>query len=540
MGLDTGRRDGIHTPRAWSEEYRQLAALDAEQGLDIEELDDLATAAYMTGRDDESFELWGRGHQRCLETGDVARATRFGVRLAQAQAFTGDIARASGWVERSHRLLDEANLDCVERGFLEHAAGMCRIFADGDIAAARAAFGRAAKIGERFRDRELLTFARIAEGRCLIYLGEIAEGLSLLDEAMVAVEAREIPPMAVGDAYCTVIDACHELFDLRRCEQWTDSFTRWCEAQSGLVLYRGHCLLHRAELLMLHGAWSDAVTVARDACALLAEPINPLTLGGAHYVEAELHRLRGEFRLAEDAYERANALGCQPQPGMALLRLAQGRVDVAAAQLRRLLAETEQPIARARVLCAAAEILLAAGDVEGARSAADELSAVATELGSPLLRAHAALATGSVLLAVGDAPAALVALRRAAGEWSELSAPYEGARTRLRIADACEALADLDGAELERRAARSTLDALGAGAAPLRPAATARTPQDLTAREAEVLALVARGKTNRAIAAQLYISEKTVASHLNHIFTKLGLTSRSAATAYAYEHDLVS
>jgi len=141
---------------------------------------------------------------------------------------------------------------------------------------------------------------------------------------------------------------------------------------------------------------------------------------------------------------------------------------------------------------------------------------------------------------VGDAPAALVALRRAAGEWSELSAPYEGARTRLLIADACEALADLDGAELERRAARSMLDALGAGAAPPRPAATARTPEDLTAREAEVLALVARGKTNRAIAAQLYISEKTVASHLNHIFTKLGLTSRSAATAYAYEHDLVS
>jgi len=356
----------------------------------------------------------------------------------------------------------------------------------------------------------------------------------------VAVEAREIPPMAVGDAYCTVIDACHELFDLRRCEQWTDSFTRWCEAQSGLVLYRGHCLLHRAELLMLPGAWSDAVTVARDACARLAEPINPLTLGGAHYVEAELHRLRGEFTMAEDAYERAHVLGCQPQPGMALLRLAQGRVDVAAAQLRRLLAETEQPIARARALCAAAEILLAAGDVEGARSAADELSAVATELGSPLLRAHAALATGSVLLAVGDASAALVALRRAAGEWSELSAPYEGARTRLRIADACEALADLDGAELERRAAKSTFDALGVGAAPPRPAATARTPEDLTAREAEVLALVARGKTNRAIAAQLYISEKTVASHLNHIFTKLGLTSRSAATAYAYEHDLVS
>ena len=520
---------------AWDEEYRQLAALDAEQGLDVDDLDRLATAAYMTGRDDESFEFWGRGHHRCLEMGDMARAVRLGVRLAQALAFKGDIARSSGWVERSHRLLDDADLDCVERGFLEHAAGMVRIFADGDLAAAHSAFGRAAKIGERFRDRELLTFAWMGVGRCLIYLGEIAEGLALLDEAMVSVEAREIPPMAVGDAYCTAIDACYELFDIRRCEQWTDSFTRWCDAQSGLVLYQGHCLLHRAELLMLRGDWSDAVTVAQEACARLAEPINPATLGGAHYVEGELHRLRGEFAMAEQAYERANALGCQPQPGMALLRLAQGRVDVAAAQLRRRLAEADQPIDRARILCAAAEILIAAEDVDGARAAADELSAVATELGSPLLRAHAALATGAVLLATGDVTTALVALRHAAGDWIEIRVPHEEARTRLLIADACEALTDFDTAEMERRAARSTLAALGGDVAPERQPAPG-----LTAREAEVLTLVARGKTNRAIAAELYISEKTVASHLNHIFTKLGLTSRSAATAYAYQHDLVS
>jgi DNA-binding NarL/FixJ family response regulator len=520
---------------AWDDEYRQLATLDAEQGLDVGDLDRLATAAYMTGRDDESFELWGRGHHRCLETTDMARAVRLGVRLAQALAFKGDIARSCGWVDRSQRLLDEENLDCVERGFLEHAAGMCRIFSDGDIAAANAAFGRAAKTGERFRDRELLTFARMGQGRCLIYLGEIAEGLALLDEAMVSVEACEIPPMAVGDAYCTVIDACYELFDLRRCEQWTDSFMRWCAAQRGLVLYRGHCLLHRAELLMLHGDWSDAVIVAQEACARLAEPINPLTLGGAHYVEGELHRLRGEFAMAEQAYERANALGCQPQPGMALLRLAQGRGDVAAAQLRRRLAEADQPIDRARILCAAAEILIAVEDVEGARAAADELTLLATEFGSSLLRAQAALATGAVLLATSDVTAAVATLRRAASDWIDLRIPHEEARTRLLIADACEALADLDTAAMERRAARSTLEALGGDAVPQRQLASG-----LTTREAEVLTLVARGKTNRVIAAELYISEKTVASHLNHIFTKLGLSSRSAATAYAYEHNLVS
>jgi DNA-binding CsgD family transcriptional regulator len=538
--VDVGDRryDGLDTPGAWGDEYRRLAELDAERGLDVGALDRLATAAYMTGRDEESFRLWGRGHHRCLDTGDVARAARFGVRLAQALAFKGDIARASGWVERSRRLLDDANVHCVERGFLEHAAGMCRIFADGDIAGGRASFGRAAKIGEKFHDRELLTFARMGVGRCLIYLGEITEGVSLLDEAMVSVEAREIPPMAVGDAYCTAIDACYELFDVRRCEQWTDSFTRWCDAQQGLVLYQGHCLLHRSELMMLHGAWSDGVTAAKAACAGLSEPMNAPTLGGAHYIEAELHRLRGEFAMAEQAYERANTFGCQPQPGMALLRLAQGRVDVAAAQLRRRLAESDQPIDRARILCAAAEILIAAGDIDGARAAADELSSAAAELGSQLLRGHAALATGSVLLAAGDATGALVALRRAVGVWIELGMPYEGARTRMLIADACEALGDLESAGMERRAARSTLEALGGEVALWRD--VSHSVEGLTARETEVLALVAHGKTNRAIAAELCISEKTVASHLSHIFTKLGLASRSAATAYAYQHDLVS
>lgn len=508
-----------------------LAGRAASGALSVDELDSLATAAYLTGRDEEAFDWWIRGHRICLEAGDVVRAARLGVQISQGLAFKDDIGRASGWVQRVRHALDDADADCVEHGHLEHAVGMLRIFEDGDIAGGRDAFARAAKIAARFGDRELRTLARIGEGRCLIYLGELAEGLALLDEAMVSVEASEIGPVVVGDAYCTVIDACHELFDTKRCETWTASFTRWCDAQPDLVLYRGHCLLHRAEILQLHGRWAEAVEFAKRACQLLAEPVN-LTLGGAHYVEAELHRLRGDVAAAEQAYERAHQAGCDPHPGLALLRLAQDRVDVANAAIRRVLAEADGPIARARLLGPYVEIVLAVGDVGAARGAADELAAIAAELGSSLLGAQAAQLIGAILLAEGDHATALAALRRAATAWAELDAPYESARTRLLIATACEAIGDHDGAGMERNAARVTFEELARVEA--RP-----VPGGLSPREVEVLALVARGGTNRAIAQALFISEKTVTSHLTHIFTKLGVSSRSAATAFAHEHGLL-
>jgi tetratricopeptide (TPR) repeat protein len=310
--------------------YALFSERAAAAPLSVDELDELATAAYLTGRDEEAFERWAQGHRSCADSGDVPGAAHFGLKIAEGLAFHGDIARASGWTERVRGVLEDTDVDCVEHGYLAHVVGMLRIFEDADIAGARDAFARATKIATRHRDRELRALARIGEGRCLIYLGELAEGLALLDEAMVAVEAGDIGPVVAGDAYCTVIDACHELFDVRRCETWTASFTRWCDAQPDLVLYRGHCLLHRAELLQLHGHWDEAVTFATEACHRLAEPVNLLTLGGAHYVDGELRRLRGEFTDAERAYERAHRHGCDPHPGLALLRLAQGRRDAAA------------------------------------------------------------------------------------------------------------------------------------------------------------------------------------------------------------------
>jgi DNA-binding CsgD family transcriptional regulator len=520
----------------WGDAWRLLSGVAVDE-LDVDDLDRLATAAYLTGHDEEGFAHWARAHRLCAAAGALQRAAHFGIKLAQGLGFAGDLGRCRGWVDRTARLLQDAGIECVEQGYLEHGLAMLRIIGAGDIAGAHAHFVRAGKVGARYAHRELVTLARIGEGRMLVYLGEVDEGMPLLDEAMVSIEAGELSPLATGDAYCSVIDACAELMDLARCRSWTESFVRWCDAQQELVLYRGHCFLHRAEVLGHLGAWPEALVEARHACDRLAAPVHPVALGAACGIEGDLLRLVGDLAGAEDAYRRASELGCDPQPGLALLRLAQGRGEAADAMIRRALGEAEGPISRARLLGAYVEIVLAAGDPGAARTAAEELHGTGADLGTPLLRAHAARAAGAVSLAEGDARAALVELRRAFTGLHALGVRYEAARTRLLIADACDALGDHDAATMESAAARSALDSLcGSGGTAGRPTSPG---EGLTLRELEVLRLVAQGKTNRAVARELVISEKTVASHVSHIFTKLGVTSRSAATAYAYDHDLV-
>ncbi|HWC11890.1 MAG TPA: response regulator transcription factor, partial [Acidimicrobiales bacterium] len=503
----------------------------------------LASAAFLVGHNEESSEAWIRAHQECARIGEVARAARSAFWLAFAFLNGGDLARGGGWVDRAQRLLDERKLDCVEQGYMAYAAALRSTFS-GDVEAGHAGFRRAAGIGDRFRDPELTALARIGEGRCAIYLGDVEGGVALLDEAMVAVGAHEVSAIAVGDAYCTVIEGCQELFDVRRAQEWTAALSRWCDSQPELVLYRGQCLMHRAEIMQLRGAWSDALEEVERACGRLGHTPGHPALGTASYVAGELHRLRGEFADAEGAYRTANELGRDPQPGLALLRLAQGRVDAAVAAIRRARDEAEGPAARARVLGPYVEIVLTAGDGGGARAAADELVAVTSELDAPLLHALTARATGAVLLTEGDPHGALLSLRRAWRAWHELEAPYEAACTRVLMALACRALGDEDGAEMELDAARAAFAALGALPDVARAESLSRVsertlPGGLTAREVEVLELVAKGKTNRQIADDLVISEKTVASHLSHIFTKLQVPSRAAATAYAYEHGLV-
>src|SRR5437764_6569581 len=497
---------------AWGDVCAQLFAADAEDPLGLEDLERLAVAAYLVGRDEDSVEVWTRAHHECARLGDAARAARCAFWLSFGLLNKGDVARGGGWVDRAQRLLDDGGVDCVEQGYLRYSVALRAIFA-GDGAVAHAAFTEAAKVGDRSGDPELVTLARVGVGRCLIYMGDIAEGVALLDEAMVAVTAREVSPIAVGDVYCTVIEACQELFDLRRVHEWTAALRHWCESQPDLVLYRGQCLVHRSEIMLLHGTWPDAIEEAVRACERLTdEP----AVGAAFYQRAELHRMRGEFDQAEAAYRRANELGREPQPGLALLRLAQGKVDAAHAAIRRVVDEAQDPIARARLLGAYVEIVLAGGDVGAARAGADELSMIAAEMNAPFLRTSAEHCAGAVLLAEGDARAALGACRRAWAGWRKLDAPYESARVRILIALACRALGDDDSAEMELDAARSVLQQLDAApelahVEELCGISSVAAAGGLTAREVEVLASVATGKTNRAIADDLFISEKTVA-----------------------------
>jgi DNA-binding CsgD family transcriptional regulator len=525
--------------REWLQGYELLTLADADEPLGGDDLDLLATTAYMLGRDAESMRFYERAHHRHLEAGETRLAARAALWAGLHFASRGELGQASGWLGRAQRLLDREPGESAERGYLLLPV-MFRHEAAGDWEAAAAAAGRAAEIAERFGDRELLGLALHGQGQMLVRSGRVHEGLALLDEAMVASTAEDVSPIVTGIVYCGVILACQDVYEVRRAREWTAALSSWCDQQPDMVAFTGRCLLHRAEILQLGGSWPEALEEAGRAERRFEQTRNPAA-GLAHYRRGEVLRLRGEFAAAEEAYREASRSGWEPQPGLAQLRLAQEKREAAVASIRRATAELTQPLKRAALLPACVEIMLAVGEVEEARGACRELEELVERYESAMLDAMVGHARGAVELAEGDARAALVALREAHATWQELEAPYEIARTRALVGLACRALGDEDAAALELEAARDIFEELGAAPdlARLESLQTRADAYGLSPRELEVLRLVAEGMTNREIAVALTISEHTVARHLQNIFAKLHLSSRTAVAAFAFEHGLV-
>jgi DNA-binding CsgD family transcriptional regulator/tetratricopeptide (TPR) repeat protein len=451
----------------------------------------------------------------------------------------GQMAHAGGWLRRAEAAIGP-DLDCPARGYLLIPA-LLGALDDDDAAAARELAVQAGEIAARFGDRDLAAFSTLGHGQARLALGDEAAGLALLDDVMLAVSAGEVGPIVAGIVYCAVILECLQLFDLARAAEWTAALDDWCRAQPDLVPYRGQCLVHQSQIRQAAGDWPGAVAAVADARDRLSDPPHP-ALGLAWYQEGELSRLRGDVEVAADAYRRASKAGYEPMPGLALLELQRDHAATAAVSIRRALGEAGQPFQRPGLLAAAVEILVAARDAVAATEAAAELVSIAERSSSPVLAAMAAHATGAALLASGETTDALVHLRAAGAAWQRLNMPYEAARTAALVGHGCAALGDTTAAALELDNARTTFASLGA-----RPdlrwvwalSGERAGTGALSARELEVLGLVAEGKTSREIAACLTISPHTVRRHLENTFAKLGVNSRAAAIAYAYEHHLL-
>jgi len=526
----------------WNDAFEALSLADQATPLAADDLHLLAWSAGLSAHDDVMLATQDRVYHARLAAGQDLVAARAAFWLGFRLLARGEPAGASGWLSRAQRLVEQHAADCVEQGYLLLPAAQRHLSA-GELAQAEDCAIRALAIGERFAEPDLMAFARNLQGRVLLTQGQVDRGLVFLDEAMVAASAGELTPVVTGIVYCSAIASCHRVFALERVREWTAALSNWVEAHPQLGLFNGHCLVHRAEVLELNGAWPEAVDEARRAVTRCVRHVEREAAGRAHYQQAEIHRLRGEFAIAEAAYLEASRAGFEPQPGLALLRLAQGDTGAAASASRRIVGATRERLARLRFLPAHVEIMLAVDDLDAARAASQELRDTAAAVDTDVLAAIADHARGSVELASGNPQAVLEPARRAFRIWQQIGAPYLAARLRVLLARACTALGDTEGAGLELLCAREVFEKLGAltDLAALDAIAKADIVPSgsLTARELQVLRLLATGKTNKVMARELSLSEKTIDRHVSNIFAKVGVATRSAATAFAYEHKLI-
>ncbi|HEU4354852.1 MAG TPA: LuxR C-terminal-related transcriptional regulator [Actinomycetota bacterium] len=523
---------------AWPEAYDAFRTADGSTWT-ARDLEAFADAAWWTSRFRESLELRTRAFAAYEAEGDDIGAAGAAARVAIEHFIREEHSVGGGFLMRARRHA-EAAPEGSEHGFLPVVEATVARYS-GDTERAVELADRALAHGQRFGNRDLVAMSLHIKGLALIDAGRVAEGIPLMDEAMAAVIAGDLSPYFTGIIYCSLIAACLELNDVRRAGEWSDAARVWCESLPSTAPFSGMCRVNRAEVARLRGLWSEA-----EAEAVLAsdelEPVEPTLAASALVQVGEVRRRTGDLTGAEQAFVRAQELGADPQPGLALLRLAQGKVEPARTALGAALAAEHQPARRARLLAADVQVALEAGALDEAAAGVVELEAIAAQTRTPAFEAAAAYGAGAVRLAERDGPGALESLGRAVAIWQDLRLPYETARARALRGRALRAGGDEDGARADLRAALAAFERLGAT---LEAEATARLlgppaalPSGLTAREVEVLRLVAAGKTNRDIAVELVISEHTVARHLQNMFAKLGVSSRAAATAYAYEHDL--
>ena len=532
-----GQARELHAQSRWAEACEQFAAADRSEPLHADDLERYAEAAQILGRGDEAIQLLRRAFNSRIAAGERDRAITSAFWLFQALIVNAEFSRASGWAAQVRRSIPD-----LDHGWLLFTQAYFLI-ASAEYDQAAQLLARAADDGSRRGETDLVAFATTVWGRALIKAGRLPEGLSRLDEAMVPVAELNTSPRATSMLYCSAIATCHEAREFGRAREWTHALGAWLDSLPRLGgAYFGNCRIYRAYLMCLRGSWQEALDEVAFVCDDLSGNYGQLVAGHAHYQLAEIHRLLGHHSEAEASYRQAAELGGQTQPGLSLMRLAQGEVDKAVLGIRRTLAETPGQLERLDLLTAAVTIMLAAGDIDAARQATAELAGIAAIYPSPGVQAELAAARGAVALNEEDSPTALPLLRSAARCWREIDAPHAVATVSVLIGLACRAAGDEDAAQIELESARSTFTRLGARPdlqrveELLRPTGAAGP---LSEREIEVLRLVAAGKTNHAIATQLFLSDRTVHRHISNIFEKLGVHSRTAAASYAIQHHIV-
>ncbi len=540
MGSDPFERAQTHLTRgAWAEALAAAGAVAPSSGrAEGDRLDLIAEASWWIGRLDDCIEARESAYVQYEEAGELRRAGECAVWLYEHHSMKVRPAIANAWLRRARRALED-DPETVEYGQLilreaEVSHG------SGDLEEAASITRDALALGRRLRSLDVEAEALQALGRILIDQGQPADGLAHLDEAMLSAVEGRLRPYSTGKVHCSLISACEELGDLRRAAEWTDATLRWSDRHP-LAMWPGICRVHHAALLQARGDWEAAEREARQACAELDGFHLPNVAAG--YVEiGEIRRRLGDLAGAEEAFTRAEDLSGQQSAGLALVRLAQGRIDEASGIVTRMLAgHTWNQLVRAKLLPAMVQVSIAAADLSAAAGAVTELERIAREYGSSGLVAAALSSRGRLELAQGDSATACTTLREALQLWQQLEVPYEEATARLLLGHACRDCGDAEGASRSLANAAAIFDRLGAA----HDAHTSRDltseterPAGLTEREIEVLGLVAAGHSNKEMAGTLHLSERTVARHLSNIFTKIGATSRTAAAAFAYEHDL--